>query len=46
MLIYLKLFTDCFMKISPQLLEQIWLHILNHPHALYTAICVCVVNIS
>ena len=34
-LIYLHLFTDCFMKISPQSMEQTQLLILNHLHALY-----------
>ena len=37
-LIYLHLFTDCFLKISPQYSEQIQLLFLNHSHALYTAI--------
>ena len=36
-LIYMHLFTDYFMKISPQSSEQIQLPILNHPYALYAA---------
>ena len=32
-LIYLHLFTNCFMKISPQSSEQIQLFILSHLHA-------------
>ena len=37
-IIYLHLFTDCFMKISLQSSEPIQLAILKHQHALYVDI--------